>query len=325
MQVTPRKFLPPLCLAAATFTAMTGVSHAISKIVLAVPGGVLNRNYIVYKNQSLEVNQPVKLGKGRVILKGGTLLLNNSIEVPAGTMFPIYGGTFKGNGTIVVRAGGVLQFTGPLKKNLLGIGIQNAGTLAWGGSGKILCGNGTSVKNTGTMYLNNGFRKKDVYPATTAKFENRGFVIDISQGKGATIHGNVMNYGCIKINEKAPAASAARGHRTPELGAMPTPTLIQITGTFGSATCTFQTTINASYYGQLYSAGAVYINGGTLKYVLDPTTYAPPNANTYDIINAGSIGGTPGDFATFTPTPFLFQRQKPVVGGRTMYELYSYN
>jgi len=316
MQFALRKGLAAVACAATLVVSTTDASNAAGSKIMHLPTGSLKHDYVVGKNQVLRVNQKVMLGKRRVTLQGGKLDLIGRIDIPTGGTLVVNGGELKGKGSIVVHPGGLLRFTGNLKKSLSGVQILNAGVIQWGGTGAILCRNGTSVKNTGTIYLSNGSGSNSKYPATTATFLNRGFLIDISRGRGATIHGNVMNYGTIKVNE----ANCEGG-----LGAIPTPTLITIIGTFGSSTGTFQTTIRSDYYGQLYITGAANINGGTMAYVLSPTSYVPPNANYYDVINAGSIGGSPGDFTTFTPSPFLFAHQKVTSGGRTKYQLYSYN
>lgn len=327
MQVTPRKMLPALGLAAAALASMANVSHAAPQI-LRLPGGNLTHKVTVGKHQLLRVNFPVKLLKGaHIVLDGGTIELNSSLEIAPGAILPVRGGELKGLGKIVVRPSGTFRLTGSKQKKISGLHIENAGILEWGGTGRILCGNGTVVNNTGTMYLNNGANKHAAYPATTAKFENHGSVIDISQGRGATIQGNFMNYGAFKMNAKAPDHLMKNRHHIrrgahQNVGVYPTSTLIMITGTFGSANSTFQTTINASYYGQLYVPGSVSL-GGTFKYVLSPTTLNP-GAGPYDVILAGAIGVS--DFAAFTsdPTPFRFTHQKNLSGSPKKYQLVNY-
>jgi hypothetical protein len=263
--------------------------------------------------------------KGSLVLNGGTLMVKKRLVIPGGAKVIVYDGELDGDGEVEVRPGGQLFFSGNKSKHLKGIKIINQGDVTWGGKGRIDCDADTVFQNDGNLYLSNG---NHVHERGQAQFTNRGLIKDISRGQGATIDGNLTNFGRIELNAAAAPnpSRSRRGRKKPmEPFALPTPTLVTITGTLGTSGSTFQTTIRSDYYGQLYVSGTVTLSGGTLKYVLDPTTYLPPNANTYDIINAGTIGGTPGDFTSFLPSPFRFDRQKITVNSRRMYQLYSFN
>jgi hypothetical protein len=262
--------------------------------------------------------------KKQLVLNGGVLVVRQRLVIPSGQAVIVYDGELDGDGEVEVSHGAYLYFAGGRSKHLKNITIVNKGQVSWGGMGRIDCDSGTTFRNDGTMYLSNG---KPSHDRGEAQFINRGMIMDVSRGQGATIDGNLINYGRIELNE-ADAPTPRRSHRGRKKPgspmAMPTPSLVVITGTFGSSSGTFQTTIRSDYYGQLYTSSSVSL-GGTFKYVLDPTSHVPPNANVYDIIVAGAIGSSNFSSFTSTPTPFLFATRKYPTTSPKKFQLYSYN
>jgi len=327
MKVTFRSLLPALGMSAVVVgTVLSNIAPVFAE---DFPGGYYQVPKLIGPNDTLTVqpDDTVYIGPGGTVeVNGGTLEILGAVELLKGGRLTVTGtGKLIGqkanepltgmSGAIIVHPGATATFTGEGDKTIDDLVIDNAGFLDWGGKGNIKCGPSVQIKNDGTMQVSNGEWQID---SSIDVFLNRGLIF-VNKGDKGTVPGNLDNRGEIHVGVLGKGGVEGKSPQ-------PTVMLISGNGNVGQPGSLFTSTMTSSSYGQLSSTGTININGGTMKYVLSPTTYVPSNAYNHDVLKAITIGGT-GLFDYFIPSgaAFRFDKTLQQTASPHYYRLYSYN